>query len=134
MLECVKCGRRHYGINGRDVCSSCFGQKKREPKIKCKECGRSCLNSNNEGICGVCRGLNKYREANIPNARRCEVCGKILRTKKECITVCTRRECGGVNQYYKTIRASHKHNHPELECQMVEEPSREEQASLCVEI
>ena len=114
-IPCIKCGKRHYAINGRETCSACFGQKNRPPKIQCKECGKSCLNSGNEGICGVCRFLNKYREEHIPNARRCTKCNRVLRTKKEYITICTRKECGGTANYYKTIRAYHKSPHLEEE-------------------
>lgn len=108
MFECIECGKGHYAIGGSNRCSACVGQKNRKPKVPCKECGKPCLNSNNSGICGVCRGLNKYREANIPNCRRCEKCNRVLRTKKECITICTRKECGGATQYYKTLRANAK--------------------------
>ena len=106
-IECEKCGKNHYAINGRTICSACHGQKNRQPKVLCTICNkRTCLNSNNEPICGTCRFLKKYHEEHLPNARRCIKCNRVLRTKKECITTCTRKECGGTAGYYRTIRAS----------------------------
>lgn len=114
MRNCVICNKQHYSVNGRETCSVCTPLSAREKKPNCQKCGRSCLGIDGVALCGTCRFLDRYQKEHIPEARFCEKCHRILRTKKTFITHCTRKDCGGTNDYYKTIR---KHINTTLDTQ-----------------
>lgn len=108
MIECTQCGRQHYAIGGRSICSTCAGVKGRIAKYNCDECNKQCLNTGGDGLCGSCKFLKRYQEERLPDARRCDICNRVLRTKKEFITRCTRKSCGGLANYYKVCRSTTK--------------------------
>lgn len=77
--QCIICGKERHDGRDNDLCRRCSHTVKRRKDI---------LESN-------------------PDKRACTECGKIMRSKKDCLDKCVR--ClGGATAYYRTLRIIRK--------------------------
>lgn len=104
MKKCDRCDGNHYGIGGTTICTKCQDKSEKQSKIYCSRCERRCYDTQDDGFCYKCRYLEQQRLKNNPDSRRCTKCSHVIRSKNERITICSRKECLGMREYYRIVR------------------------------